>query len=133
MQTLNRETGAAYLKTQWHMLDLPLGDENNDLIPADTIECFPVRFAENCPAVIVKFPPAERITEAYFAAIVKCEKRRGFLSKRVESSYRYFTLEKSIGGTVLGEWAEGRHGNLGDGPPPNKEDFIQAIAKLIHE
>ena len=108
----------------------------DEFIPADGIECFPVRINEGCSAVIVQMPPPERVAEAYFAAIVVWQEPNQSQPENPKVRHRYITLELSedLSGsphTVLGEWDEGSHYNYGKGPAADKDAFIQAVLDLI--
>ncbi len=78
--------------------------------------------------LLVTLPEPIAPTEAYFAAVVL---------PTGATSCRYFTLEYSIGpfdgvpGTVLGEWAQQNHVNLGEGPEPEPDAFVTAVLRVL--
>jgi hypothetical protein len=77
--------------------------------------------------VLVTMPPAERMTEAHFVAVSY---------PGGEAPPRYLVLEDSRaldGGrcTVLGEWTDEGHLNLGGGPAPTKDAFLAAVSRLL--
>ncbi|WP_371479890.1 hypothetical protein [Kitasatospora sp. NBC_00315] len=78
--------------------------------------------------LLVTLPEPIAPTEAYFAAVV--------LPPGADSC-RYLTLEYSVGpadgapGTVLGEWADQNHVNLGQGPEPTPEAFVTAVLAAV--
>ncbi len=76
--------------------------------------------------VLVTMPPAEHVTEAHFAAVVLPKKSKGT---------RYIVLEHSWSlsdepATVLGEWTQEGHLNLGAGPSPSVSGFLSAVRRL---
>ena len=76
--------------------------------------------------VVVTMPPPEHSAEAYFVALVI----------EGDAVARYITLEHGwnvddSARTVLGEWTEQGHVNLGDGPPPAREMFERAVRTLL--
>lgn len=95
----------------------------------------------------VVLPTPQRITEAWYAAwmIWPMGTTSGWLKKKENVGFRYFTLERTIDlgapdrpATVLGEWAphEGgmRHLNYGPGPAssaagvsPDRAAFVAAV------
>jgi hypothetical protein len=75
--------------------------------------------------VVVALPRPEHGAEAYFVAVVV----------EPSGSTRYFTLEHSWNlddspRTVLCEWVGDQHFNLGTGPDPTEEEFVQAVSGL---
>jgi hypothetical protein len=75
--------------------------------------------------VVVTLPPPTDVAEAHLVAIT------------TSPVLRYLTLElgeDDRGGarTVLGEWTPDGHGNFGDGPPPEKMPFLQAVCALLN-
>jgi hypothetical protein len=88
--------------------------------------------ARNLPGGIrlglVRLPKPAAPTECYFVAVV------------VEPGFRYVTLEHAVHldgseGTMLCEWTqhggELTHANYGDGPPPDEDEFLKAVQKLL--
>jgi hypothetical protein len=79
------------------------------------------------PMVIITMPPAYHMVEAHFAAIVA-----------IADKVRYLVLEESWSplqdrrATVIGEWAADGHFNLGLGPPPQRQAFLEAVRKLMN-
>lgn len=69
--------------------------------------------------VLVRMPPPEGTTEAYFIAALEHEEK-----------VRYFTLEKSFLGAVLCEWTESTHANMGD-CPTDEEGFLAAVRNKL--
>jgi hypothetical protein len=135
VEMLSNPTATNYLSTLWVTLAFSSQAEEDEFIPADGIECFPIQISDTCSAVIVQLPPPERITEAYFVAIVVWHDGSHSQSE-AKVRHRYITLELSenlsgIRHTILGEWKDGNHQNHGEGPDPNKDAFIKAVLDLI--
>lgn len=128
VDNLRKETGTKYLKFLWVSRGFAAKREEDDFIPADGLKCFPIEIGNEYFGALVEFPTPEKMTEAYFAAII--------LPVRAQPSVpaEFFTLEFSLNrseGTILCKWVEGSHFNLGDGPPPQREAFVEAISKLL--
>ncbi len=122
-ETLSRESAKMYLSVHWVQHGIALGST----LPADGIECFPMKINNDCFAVVVQLPQPERMGEAYFAAIVYWPS-----SKKA----RYLTLEltgsaESERQTFLCEWINGSHFNYGQGPQPDRKHFIWAVMKHL--
>lgn len=78
--------------------------------------------------LLVRLPAAHHPTEAHFTAIaVPVDGGR----------VRYLTLEYAVSPideavyTVFGEWDEQRHVNYGEGPPPDPDAFLAAVARRL--
>jgi hypothetical protein len=74
---------------------------------------------------LIHFPPAEHATEAHLAAIV-------LPRTQPAGPARYIVLEHSWTPddqpqTVIGEWADGKHLNGGNGPAPDEDAFLAAV------
>ena len=67
-------------------------------------------------ALVVQLPAPQEPPEAYFVALV---------------GGRVYTLELGQGGncTYLCSWSESTHANLGQGPEPRREAFLEALGK----
>lgn len=114
------------LHSTWTMLGKRLSPGNR--LPPDGLTGTGVSL-EQSDLVVITFPPAERIAEAHFAAVV---------ISRDQTAVRYFTLELSRGEsggivTSIGEWADGRHVHHGTGPAPDLGAFVAALAELLGE
>ena len=66
---------------------------------------------------LITLPSPRKTPEAYFVAIVFAPQPR------------YFVLEKSFHGTILGLWNP--RANLGTGPPPEREAFLAAVCEFL--
>lgn len=73
--------------------------------------------------VLIRMPPPEGTTEAYFIAALETESEG-------EKKVRYFTLEKSLLGAVLCEWTDSIHANMGD-CPTDEEGFLAAVRNKL--
>ncbi len=105
-------------------------DESVEFIPPTGLACFPIDIGSDYYGALVQFPTPERIREAYFVAIIMPT------SQTAPEHCEFFTLEfsKSQDGskrTVFGKWSDGSHFNMGDGPAPEKEAFVEAISELL--
>jgi mono/diheme cytochrome c family protein len=106
-----------------------VGDDVADPMSIDSSQLnVQKREAEGREIFIVTFPPPQAMPEAYFAAMVYAE----------GTPSRYLTLERSFDLltnqviTMLGEWhKDGDHGNLGFGPNPTVDGFLEAVVALI--
>lgn len=78
--------------------------------------------------LLVTLPEALRVPEAVFVMVAPLGP---------PSARRFFTLESGwdVAGrkrcTVLGEWSEGGHTTLGDGPPAAAGAFVTAVAEVL--
>lgn len=126
---LREDSASKYLSILWISRGQAAKADEDAFIPADGLECFPVEIDDEHYGVIIQFPKPERMTEAYFVAIIVNPENN-------DSNYhRFITLEfsKNSDGskcTVLGEWKGGSHFNYGDGGAPQREAFLNAICNL---
>jgi hypothetical protein len=103
--------------------------EQTDIRPEE-IRVAAVR-VETYPTLLIEMPEAEFPAEAIFVGIVLLAE--AIVKAPPESvEFRYFTLELGEdleGGerTVLCEWHDGSHLNMGDGPAPDLKKFAEAI------
>jgi hypothetical protein len=82
--------------------------------------------AGNVPVLLVTMPAAARAAEAYFVAVALYAE---------PDAWRCFTLEHTWTlddqpATVLGEWTASGHVNYGDGPPPERQAFLDVLGLL---
>ena len=85
--------------------------------------------------VIVSMPAPVAVGEAHFVGVVLAELTPG-ADPGAAVGYRYFTLELGDRGdgsarTVLCEWKGARHLNFGDGPAPEVDAFVAALAARL--
>lgn len=83
----------------------------------------------NARGVVVRFPSPRRAGEAHAAVLVPTRRWLPLLA----GTPRYFTLERSREGTVLGEWTD-QWVHLSYGPGPrasDKDGFLRAIAEVL--
>jgi hypothetical protein len=98
-----------------------------DRLPDDGLHGELVEVAGH-PAVLVTFPVANHVAEAFFALVAPLDP---------PESRRYLTLELSwnvVTGrptTVIGEWRAGSHFNLGEGPEAAKPAFLVRMQRLL--
>jgi len=129
VEKLREESGTSYLSFLWVSRGFAVKGEEDEFIPADGLECFPIEIGSEYYGALVQFPTPEKMAEAYFVAILLPA------SEGASASAEFFTLEFSMDDdrskkTVLGKWGGGSHFNLGSGPPPEKGAFLNAIHDL---
>lgn len=89
----------------------------------------------NKPTVLLKMPTPVATTEAHFVGVVYLEDMSQD-GPPGEHAFRYFTLEHGSNQdgstrTVLCEWVNGAHINLGDGPPATFAAFKAALCDWV--
>lgn len=131
VSNLEGESGVRRLRFYWMSDALAVRPFGEEFIEADGLDCFPVWFSEQHYGVIVKLPRPERMTEAFFVAIILRD-----TGEDAQVSCRYITLELSknddgTGRTALCEWVKGSHFNYGSGPLPEAEAFTTAVRELV--
>jgi hypothetical protein len=78
--------------------------------------------------LLVRLPSAHHPTEAHFVAIA---------APVDDGRVRYLTLEYAVSPvdetvyTVFGEWDDQRHVNYGEGPAPDADAFLAAVAHRL--
>jgi hypothetical protein len=97
-----------------------------DRLSREGLAASPSGGAAGSQVVLVTMPRPAHAAEAYFAAIVVAGGRLA----------RYFVLEhgwtaRDEPRTVLCEWGERGHVNLGDGPPPDAAAFLEALQEHV--
>lgn len=127
---LRSQTGARYLSFLWVSRGLAVKPEEDDFIPFDGLECFPLNIADSYRGALVQFPAPERVSEVHFVAILLP------LFGDDSAPAEFFTLEFSLDEdrskkTILGKWVGGSHLNYGTGPPPEKDAFVEAITQFL--
>lgn len=127
---LREDSATRYLRFHWVSCGLAAKSETDEFIPADGLGCFPIDIDTDWYGVLVQLPTPERMAEAYFVAIIlptfdtaldACEFFALEFSKNMDGSKR----------TVFGKWCDGSHLNMGDGPSPEREAFIDSICTLL--
>ena len=111
------------LRGWWHELGESLPAEER--LPHDGLRSELVD-AGDIPVLLVTMPAACHAAEAHFVAIAPHLK---------PDAWRCFTLEHTWTlddqpATVLAEWTATGHVNYGDGPPPERQAFLQALGLL---
>ncbi len=130
VEKLREKSATSYLSFLWVSRGLAVKGEHEEFIPADGLECCPIEIGDDYYGALVRFPTPQKMAEAYFVAIVLP------VANSASASCQFFTLEFSMDAdrtkrTALGEWVDGSHFNLGSGPPPEKEAFLEAMAELV--
>jgi hypothetical protein len=141
LETLHSPNGQQFLLETWNNAGKNFGFEKS-IDPMDlrySIESFNDIYS----AVVIELPKPERMTEAYFVALV-FQKQKRLLSSIKSILAHYFTLELGVDitdkstYTVLCEWkidkkgSPASHMNYGDGPPPEKEAFLEALKMFLN-
>jgi hypothetical protein len=129
--TLQRE-GDTFLRFLWQRVGKGL-KESDRLAPEGL--GYQVRESDGTTIALVALPTPLAATEAYYVALVQRAQTQNLVVS--ENPARLYTLEYGIGPegqpqTFLCEWTPNRvHVNLGSGPEPTREAFLQTILKLI--
>jgi hypothetical protein len=117
--------GRLTLESVWNRLGESLDEP--DRLPATGLASSYHEIADH-RVLLVRLPAAANPTEAHFIAI----------AAPVEGGrVRYLTLEYAVSPldetvyTVFGEWDEQRHVNYGEGPPPDADAFLGAVARRL--
>jgi hypothetical protein len=113
------------LRATWERLGSK--HDESDRLPPDglVVERRDVGDAEG---ILVTLPPALHVAEAIFILVAPLD---------AGSARRFFTLESGWDVvhrqryTVLGEWSDTGHSNLGEGPPVDGGAFIAAVASML--
>ena len=116
--------------------DIPAEDlAGRDIVESEGLRAVVRRF-EAYRIGIVKLPPALKMTEAYFVALVfgSAPNEEGAIEPALS---RYIALERTFDSdegevsTVLGEWAEDSHLNYGAGPAPELDLFFERVCEML--
>ena len=125
------EKATEHLKIAWVSLGMLYKDRDEEFIQPEGIEVVPFEIGNTFKGAILVFPKPERLNEAFMTAIVAP------LNIEVgdKGKSRYFTLEynpsRPSPHTYIGQWIDGAHFNLGNGPVPTVNNFKQAIVELV--
>lgn len=132
LEDLRRKDAVQYLSIHWVMLSLEMDLTEDERIKPHGIKCHTVDVGADYTGVIVEFPPPERLSEAFMAAILIPTAESG----ADKLSSRYYTLEynpEREHQTSIGSWwADGMHLNHGAGSPPTMENFTQDLFDLLY-
>ncbi len=110
------------------------GEGQEMTLAAEHIRFYSLR-AKKYPCLIVELPEPHASTEVFMVGIVLKPAAGDTAADLPGAEVRYFTLEKGrrpdgSGRTVLCEWTiDNRHLNYGDGPEPDRDHFLKAIAE----
>lgn len=128
---LSGPEGAGFLAFLWHRVGERLPPEER--APAEGLETSRHVKPDGTVIILVTMPPPKRSPEAWFAALVFTPGPRKMLFFRHPPTVQYLTLElgHDVDGetrTVLCGWSkDGTHYNLGDGPPPESDAFLDRV------
>jgi hypothetical protein len=111
------------LRSTWTRVGDALPPE--DRLPPDGLTAG-LRPSSHGDAFLITMPPAVHVTEAHFALVVLTP----------DQGVRYFVLEHAwhtddTPYTVLGEWTERAHHNLGEGPAADADLFAAEVERLL--
>lgn len=112
------------------------GMEASDLVAGTGLHCEIKHLEHGLTVALVALPPPQAVPEAYFVGMVYGAPKESASSEN-EPIRLYLTLEKGLKlpegttRTVLCEWANGVHSNMGDGPEPEMEAFFTAVRGLL--
>jgi hypothetical protein len=135
-----REGGDPLLHRIWDDVGdwIVQNEEGQHQLPCVGLTCTHREIVSGTYAVIVSLPQPQEITEAHFVGlVVRPPKKRFSGLVCVDTGMaRYITLERgetSDGAprTVLCEWTEDSHVNMGDGPEATVDGFSNALAELV--
>ncbi len=128
-------TEGSFLRFLWKQVGSELAEGNR--LAADELR-YDINYLENGTMIaLVTLPSPQGVTEAYFVAIVYRPPARQHKFFEEKALVRFITLEygAQMDGaprTVLCEWnAKRMHLNLGDGPEPKAEAFLEAVYALL--
>ena len=130
---LREETATKYLSFLWLSRGMASKAEEDDFIPADGLQCFPIDIGDEYYGALVQFPTPKKMTECYFVAVILP------VDANASTQPNFFTLEFTINNdgsedTVVGKWnSSGSHFNLVAESAPEKEVFVETIRKLMLE
>ena len=121
------------IKDTWDEICKEFDKEQKTELTAEDIKVSTLRLGRY-PVILVQMPEAKAVAEAIMVAIVLTSNVDSELPE--DSKYRYFVLELGSdykGGlrTVMCEWTAGNHLNMGDGPNPQPESFLNVIEAII--
>ena len=121
------------IKDTWDEICKQFDKEQKTELTAEDIRVSTLRLGRY-PVILVQMPEAKAIVEAIMVAIVLTPNVDSELPE--DTKCRYFVLELGSdleGGlrTVLCEWKSDGHFNMGDGPEPQPESFLNAIEAII--
>jgi hypothetical protein len=126
-----------FLEEIWRAVgkDVAASGEEVAEVPPDGIEAIPARVAGR-PAALVRMPPPEATTEAFFAAIVLNHELDEPAKPAPAPEVFYFTLERGFTldnspRTIFCQWDAEGHKNFGDGPPADPRKFLDHIVKHL--
>ena len=129
-----RESRVRGLSALWFTSNVP----GEPYLEPTGLDCISNDVDDSYHFFVVKFPRPERMTEAFFSAIVIpkdiAPEANG---ENPDNRCRYLTLELGISetqrtlNTVMCEWRRGAHFNYGIGPDPMVDEFIQRVRALM--
>jgi hypothetical protein len=131
-EDFHHEKAAEYQRITWKTVGLTYRHPGDEFIPADGIDVVPFTIGDEYKGAVLTFPTPERVTEAFMSAIVAPVDIQPHESHRSQ----YYTLEYNPdrpNKTYIGKWSDNSHFNLGAGPLPTVENFIQVLTEFFTE
>ena len=129
------DSATEYLRELWLSVGAWVKADQEALIPADELECFPFYIDRKHRGAIVRFPEPELNGEAYFAAVVFCSDPK---TRDLSTRYRFFILElrRDLDGSkraVLCERSYGKDYDYGKGCEPERGAFVEYLMREFFE
>lgn len=124
--------GDRFLRFYWDKIGERV-ENPGDLVDGAALHGEIRALAGDFQAALITLPLPVAATEAYFIAAVYHPGLDGKIMAR------YYTLEFGVSVfdnlpyTVLGGWVPGGHINMGDGPAPGLEAFVEAVQARLAE
>lgn len=128
--TAFREEGSVYLWFCWDQVGKTLPE--SDRLPKGALDFRLVSLGSNTDALVIALPTPKGMTEAHYMALV----HRPAQSPTTAALTRVIALENSADEndtpmTCLCEWAGEMHMNLGEGPEPTLDKFVDAVRAVL--
>jgi len=134
---LNGPDGQRYLNDLWNKAGSRVGAAGayGDGVP----RCVVSATGNNGLVAAIHMPAPNQLAEAFITLIMARFADPESSSLDHLSWVRYFTLEHGLDHrsgascTFVGEWtADGRHRNLGIGPPAQERAFVEHVLRMLH-
>jgi hypothetical protein len=128
-QWLTGDKATEHLITRWSLLPFMYNISRDVCFSPEGMGCRRIENNEQQEVIFIQFPTPERMTEAFFGAVV--------FSK--DNKYRYFTLEVAddaitsdcVKETIFNEWRGDEHKYLAKYSTMNSEDFLKLVLDRI--
>ncbi len=124
------ESGTRYLTSQWKKRWLAMKAETDEFISSDRLECFPIDLSSDYYGALVQLPKPERTAEAYFVAFI-LPADADYSTEADFYTLEYSKYRDTVEKTMLGQWVNKIHFNLGSGSAPEREAFVEALRQMM--